>query len=89
MSKEDGWRAFPVSSEAIRNMAAALECAPPSQQEALAEQIAELAGGMSLRDYFAAKALPAYFSDGTGHANDEQAAKWAYRIADAMLKARG
>jgi hypothetical protein len=44
--------------------------------------------GMTLRDYFAAKALPAYFSDGTGHANFDAASDWAYTMADAMLKAR-
>lgn len=51
--------------------------------------------GMSLRDYFAAKALPVVAS---GHhevgqrflrlANFEFAAADAYRMADAMLKAR-
>ena len=50
--------------------------------------------GMSLRDYFAAKALPAYLS----HVSDggsailsrcyAEAAKEAYEIADAMIKAR-
>ncbi len=44
--------------------------------------------GMSLRDYFAAKALPAYFSDGNGHGNFYDAANWSYEMADAMLKAR-
>ena len=51
-------------------------------------------GGMTLRDYFAAKALPAYLS----HVSDggsailsrcyAEAATEAYEIADAMLKAR-
>ena len=50
--------------------------------------------GMTLRDYFAAKALPAYLS----HVSDggaailsrcyAEAAKEAYEIADAMLDAR-
>jgi hypothetical protein len=50
--------------------------------------LAEGEHGLSLRDYFAAKALPAYFSDGAGWNQHDQAAKWAYEMADAMLKAR-
>lgn len=45
-------------------------------------------GGLSVRDYFAAKALPAYFSDGQSHDRLFDAAKWAYEAADAMLKER-
>jgi len=41
--------------------------------------------GMSLRDYFAAKALPQCFAVS---ATTDIAAKEAYRMADAMLKAR-
>ena len=44
--------------------------------------------GMTLRDYFAAKAMPAYFSDGEGYSHKDAAADWAYEMADAMLKAR-
>lgn len=50
--------------------------------------------GMDLRDYFAAAALPSIVTmemtkppDEGGLTND-QCAEWAYRIADAMLKAR-
>jgi hypothetical protein len=42
--------------------------------------------GMTLRDYFAAKALQACFVDDT---NVHGTATLAYRIADAMLEARG
>lgn len=44
--------------------------------------------GMSLRDYFAAKAMPiaATFYDTSEEVADE-AAVWCYRMADAMLKA--
>ena len=43
--------------------------------------------GMTLRDYFAAKAMHLYlFAD--GRADAEQTAKLAYQYADAMLKAR-
>jgi hypothetical protein len=41
--------------------------------------------GMTLRDYFAAKALQACFVDDT---NVHGTARLAYRIADAMLEAR-
>lgn len=43
--------------------------------------------GMTLRDYFAAKALLAYYSY-CNSSDDEFAAKWAYRIADKMMTAR-
>ena len=44
-------------------------------------------GGMSLRDYFAAKAMAALLlGDGTTHFDSR--AKEAYEVADAMLKAR-
>lgn len=42
--------------------------------------------GMTLRDYFAAKALPIVMPDNRAYPND--AAKAAYQFADAMLKAR-
>lgn len=48
--------------------------------------------GMDLRDYFAAKAMQAYFTDpNVGFGSDviEAGSQAAYRIADAMLKARG
>jgi hypothetical protein len=41
--------------------------------------------GMTLRDYFAAKAMQACFVDDT---NVYGTARLAYRIADAMLEAR-
>ena len=47
----------------------------------IAEQL-----GMSLRDYFAAKAMNAFLSrDGSTLEKD---AEYAYKMADAMLKAR-
>lgn len=48
-------------------------------------------GGMSLRDYFAAKAMHALISHGVqvdGFATMNNAAKDAYRMADAMLAER-
>ena len=45
-------------------------------------------GGMDLRDYFAARAMAADMTDGI-HENDfAWAAARAYKVADAMLKAR-
>ena len=46
--------------------------------------------GMFLRDYFAAKAMHASMSlDPANAASSEEHARWAYEMADAMLKARG
>jgi len=48
------------------------------------------ANGMELRDYFAAKAMHASLSlDPANAASSEEHARWAYEMADAMLKARG
>ena len=41
--------------------------------------------GMDLRDYFAAKAMQAYMQIDP---NDEFTPSWAYKMADAMMKAR-
>lgn len=42
--------------------------------------------GMTLRDYFAAKAMANAYTQHDGNPNI--IAKWAYEIADAMLKER-
>jgi hypothetical protein len=44
--------------------------------------------GMTLRDYFAAKALQGGLAHNRPAADAEGWAKWAYKMADAMLKAR-
>ena len=47
-------------------------------------------GGMTLRDYFAAKALIAWYcnlEDGVSK-HPDSVATWCYQLADAMLKAR-
>ena len=45
--------------------------------------------GMTLRDYFAARAMQALLSQNLGGAvRDEMLAGFAYAMADAMLKAR-
>jgi len=46
--------------------------------------------GMTLRDYFAAKALIAWYcnlEDGVSN-HPDSVATWCYQLADAMLKAR-
>ena len=43
--------------------------------------------GMTLRDYFAAKALQAHITNNL-NLRPEDVAKWAYRYADAMLVER-
>lgn len=46
-------------------------------------------GGMTLRDYFAAKAMQGMLAEnGGGAASNDKLAEWAYHIADAMLEAR-
>ena len=44
--------------------------------------------GMTMRDYFAAKAMQAYWSDPDVADDLNTAAMWAYDMADAMMKAR-
>jgi hypothetical protein len=48
-------------------------------------------GGMTLRDYFAAKAMQGLLSSPNcpRQVNDEELARQAYEVADAMMKARG
>jgi hypothetical protein len=78
----DGGPAFPVSTR------------PWSEYEPYGHQDSDSTwqyGGMTLRDYFAAKAMQGLFSCGKAH--DEHTAhvtaKASYLMADAMLKARG
>lgn len=53
-------------------------------------EVTEMGLGMSLRDYFAAKAMACIFSGGVKVEDpvEKNAADAAYRMADAMLKAR-
>lgn len=45
--------------------------------------------GMTLRDYFAAKAMQSMCDDVSRYDHFDLCAKNAYKMADAMLKARG
>ena len=81
--QNNGGPAFPVSDPF------GVKC-PPNEAEAL-----RLQQGMTLRDYFAAKALQgfaAHLGGATKRGNEtgpEANARLAYEYADAMLKARG
>jgi hypothetical protein len=44
--------------------------------------------GMTLRDYFAAKAMQGLLSDSNVTAKPDVFASYAYEVADAMLRAR-
>ena len=47
-------------------------------------------GGMTLRDYFAAKAMPDLFTKfyDSGFNSEKDFARWAYELADAMIEER-
>jgi len=45
-------------------------------------------GGMTLRDYFAAKAMAAIISDPQWMGGPKNCSEWAYKYADAMIEAR-
>ena len=81
-NKDTGGPAFPVHPD----MAAQLGCVPSSSD-----------AGMTLRDYFAAKAmqgliasprLPLPAAHGASDVTDVMVADLSYKMADAMLKAR-
>ena len=71
-NKDTGGPAFPVHPD----MASQLGCVPSSSD-----------AGMTLRDYFAAKAMQGFQQEWVYDNSDEIASK-AYALADAMLKAR-
>lgn len=96
-SINDGGTAFPMQDpQAIHAYAQGAVANLPESDVAERDRVylaarAQAVGGMSLRDYFAAKAMQAYFTDpNVGFGSDvvEAGARAAYRIADAMLKAR-
>jgi hypothetical protein len=51
------------------------------------DAVQSLHNGMTLRDYFAAKAMQGMMHD-VSQPVGEVIAEWAYQVADAMLKAR-
>ena len=56
------------------------------------QKVIQSVADLDMRDYFAAKAMQAWFTDRTLYLGDKQsrdkAAKQSYEMADAMLKAR-
>ena len=65
--------------------------APAFPLEMVYTQENEKFNGMNLRDYFAAKAMQGFLDEVGSQSNQEwfdQIAKNAYRMADAMMKAR-
>ena len=65
-------------------------CGPAFPQLMLSNGGIYVDGGMTMRDYFAAKAMQAAATNpkGADGFTFEQRAEWAYLQADAMLKAR-
>ncbi len=62
---------------------------PQSNDRVIASLSIERSQGMTLRDYFAAKAMTGLLTaEIVGEYSNEHVAEIAYRIADAMLKAR-
>ncbi|MEQ9887640.1 hypothetical protein ABRP55_13935 [Pectobacterium zantedeschiae] len=94
MSKQTGGPAFPVDGGAAHRIA--MHIAGDDEKKYISESARVLAG-MTLRDYFAAKAM-----QGDWSAQDENTGYWEepestdlelranvyYRMADAMLKVR-
>lgn len=79
MKKQNtGGRAFPV------------DCVVERDEEGRLHGFEVSSGGMTLRDYFAAKAMQGFMANKdrpmTFHPDDD--ASYAYAIADAMLRAR-
>ena len=80
MSKDEtGGPAFPTGTQITQN---------PATGETTMHQY--LSDGMTLRDYFAAKAMVSFWNDEQLHPSvtKKDAAEWAYAMADAMLEAR-
>jgi hypothetical protein len=72
--EEKGWRAFPMVFEKIVG-------------EGMKE--INIQKGITIRDYFAAKAMQGMLAEnGGGASSNADLAVFAYRIADEMMKAR-
>lgn len=96
MTRKDGGTAFPMQDpQAIHAYAqAATEAAKHDNVEDRDQTYiaarAEAVAGMSLRDYFAAKALQGFIAnkDRPQFFQPEDDAAYVYKLADAMLAAR-
>jgi hypothetical protein len=86
MSKEKFTNEFGINTETLIKGGG---CAFPFSIEIDDKKSMAYSHGMTLRDYFAAKALLAGWAANMTPAYDnETRAKYAYQLADAMLKAR-
>lgn len=84
--------------EATNTGGPAFPCMPPQDTAAgSAVGYPHPDSGMTLRDYFAARAMVVYATENYAHGRDtgdgcewtdEDIAVWAYKLADAMIKAR-
>ena len=62
---------------------------PPAFPHVINEDWKQVCLGMTLRDYFAAAALPGVLGSPAGNVSScETVAKWSYDMADAMLAQR-
>lgn len=85
MNKETGGPAFPQDYEHTRVIARVAQDGKLNPDEVI--EVSRQLAGMTLRDYFAAKAMQA-LAERMGMYPVEQLADEAYAMADAMLKAR-
>lgn len=85
MNKQTGGPAFPVTDGAAHRIA--MQTAGDDEAKYIAES-AKALSGMTLRDYFAAKAMQGELASGEASHHAENIASRSYEIADAMLKAR-
>ncbi|HDO7157182.1 MULTISPECIES: hypothetical protein [Klebsiella/Raoultella group] len=92
MSKQTGGPAFPVADGAAHRIA--MQLAGDNEAKYIAESAKALAG-MTLRDYFAAKAMQGWlasYPESEQHPvathRENMVAELSYLMADAMLKAR-
>ena len=83
MSKNTGGPAFP--SGVVRKTRQRPN--DPGSDFIISDTVEAKSPGLTLRDYFAAKAMPEVYSR-VGSGGFERIAKLAYEMADAMLKER-
>ncbi len=91
--KQTGGPAFPMGHTEAAMYASCLEdLANPilldGAERAHLEAKAVALCGMTLRDYFAAKALQGLLACSEADGTNDDFARWAYKYADAMLEAR-
>lgn len=79
MEKDTGGYAFPIPNADLQTF-----------QPATVDEYKRIQSGMTLRDYFAAKAMCSFIHmDEFDRQNETLMAERSYDVADAMLRARG